>query len=288
MRLFLLTLLCMTLFSLNSILCRLALVVWGMDPLAYTAVRNLSAATMLGVIYILSAFHGGEKEKTHPWKQAMEQSSWKGASLLFLYMLTFSLSYVSMPSAAGTLILNTAVQISMIGWGIMTGLRPSPSQLAGLALALTGIIVLLLPGVSAPSPTHALLMGVSGLSWGAYCLCGRGTKSPLSSTCGNFLRSVPMGIIAALAAIMLENAPSLLALLCAATAGAVASGLGYTLWYAIVPRYSILGASVIQLSIPPITAILGAIFLTELITMHLMLCTIMILGGILLTLKVHS
>jgi len=275
----------MTFFSLNSILCRLALVVWGMEPLAYTATRNLSAAAMLGGVCALFIPHGTEKRERHPWKQAMEQSSWKGATLLFLYMLTFSLSYVAIPSAAGTLILNTAVQVSMIGWGLMTGLRPGGPQLAGLALALTGVAVLLLPGVSAPSPAHALLMGASGLFWGAYCLCGRGISSASSATCGNFLRSAPMGLVAALAALMLGNAPSLPALACAVTAGAVASGLGYMLWYAIVPRYSILAASAIQLSVPPVTAVLGAILLAEPITVHIVFCTLLILGGILLTLK---
>lgn len=288
MRLFPLTLLCMIFFSLNSVLCRLALVTWGMEPLAYTAIRDLSAATMLGIICAFSALAGAKKGKEHIWKQAMAQSSWKGAMLLFLYMLTFSLSYVAIPSAAGTLILNVAVQVSMIGWGLMSGMRPGRPQIAGLLLAFAGAAILLLPGVSAPSPLHALLMGMSGVFWGAYCLCGRKASSAQLATSGNFLRSAPMGLIAALAALTLESAPSLPALTCAVLAGAVASGLGYTLWYALVPRYSILGASVVQLSIPPITAVLGAILLAEPITMRLVFCTLLILGGILLTLKPRS
>ena len=274
----------MIFFSLNSVLCRLALVTWGMEPLAYTAIRDLSAATMLGIICAFSALAGVKKGKGHIWAQ----SSWKGAMLLFLYMLTFSLSYVAIPSAAGTLILNVAVQVSMIGWGLMSGMRPGRPQIAGLLLAFAGAAILLLPGVSAPSPLHALLMGMSGVFWGAYCLCGRKASSAQLATSGNFLRSAPMGLIAALAALTLERAPSLPALTCAVLAGAVASGLGYTLWYALVPRYSILGASVVQLSIPPITAVLGAILLDEPITMRLVFCTLLILGGILLTLKPRS
>ena len=285
MRLFPLTLICMLFFSLNSILCRFALGTWDMEPLTYTAIRDLSAAVMLGTICAFSALTGTKGGKRHIWKRVMEQSSWKGAALLFLYMLTFSLSYTAIPSAVGTLILNVAVQVSMIGLGLMSGMRPGRPHIIGLLLAFTGVAFLLLPGVSAPSPLHALLMGMSGVFWGAYCLCGRRTSSAQLATSGNFLRSVPMGLTAAMAAFILENTPSLPALTCAVLAGAVASGLGYTLWYALVPRYSILGASVVQLSIPPITAVLGAILLAEPITMRLVFCTLLILGGILLTLK---
>ena len=131
MRLFLLTLFCLTLFALNSILCRAALITWGMEPLQYTAVRSLSAAAMLAFL-CMSRVIKPQEGAGSIWTQVWKQSSWTGGMCLFMYMLSFSLAYVSIPSAAGTLILNISVQFGMVGWGIYQGLNPNRRQVSGL------------------------------------------------------------------------------------------------------------------------------------------------------------
>ena len=283
MRLLLATAFCLTLFALNSILCRAALVMWGMEPFHYTAARGLSAAVMLA---LLCAFHvvRGVPGRGSVWKQEWKESSWTGSLFLFLYMICFSLAYMTMPSAAGTLIINISVQFGMVGWGVAHGIRLSRLQWAGLAAAFGGLIALLSPGLTAPPLTGSLLMVVSGLAWGGYSICGRGAASASLATAGNFFRCAVAGIITALAAAMLEGPAHPVAWACAIGAGAVASAPGYVLWYVIVPRYSLTGSSIIQLSVPLITAALAALLLNEPVTLRLVLCAVPILGGICLTL----
>lgn len=283
MFLFLSTAFCLTLFALNSILCRAALVMWGMEPFQYTAVRALSAAAMLALLCALHAVRG-ETGRGSVWKQAWDQSSWTGSLFLFLYMLSFSLAYMNIPSAAGTLVLNTAVQFGMMGWSLYQGMRPTGRQTAGLGTAFAGLLALLSPGLTAPSPGAALLMVVAGLSWGGYSIVGRRASSASLATAGNFFRCIPAALLAACAALMLESAPSPAACACALAAGALASALGYILWYVIVPRYSLVSASVIQLSVPLITALLAVLLLSEPVTPRLALCSVPILGGICLAL----
>ena len=283
MRLFLLTLFCLTLFALNSILCRAALITWGMEPLQYTAVRSLSAAAMLAFLCMSRVIKPQENAGTI-WKQVWLQSSWAGGMCLFMYMLSFSLAYVSIPSAAGTLILNISVQFGMVGWGIWQGLHPNRRQVSGLAIAFVGLAALMSPGLTAPPLVSSLLMVVSGLAWAGYTLCGRAASSAPLATAGNFFRCAVAGSITACLALCFEGSAHPLAYLCALAAGALASALGYTLWYAVVPRYSLVGSSIIQLSVPLITAVLAVLLLAEPITLRLVVCAIPILGGICLAL----
>lgn len=283
MRLFLATAFCLTLFALNSILCRAALVVWGMEPLQYTAIRGLSAAVMLALLCAVHVVHAIPGQGS-VWKQAWKQSSWAGSLFLFLYMICFSLAYLTMPSAAGTLIINISVQFGMVGWGLAHGMRLTRMQGAGLGLAFSGLLALLSPGLTAPPLTSALLMVISGLAWGGYSICGRGASSASLATAGNFFRCAIAGLITACAALLLESPAHPAAWACALAAGAVASAPGYVLWYVIVPRYSLTGSSVIQLSVPLITAVLAVLLLDEPITLRLALCSVPILGGICLAL----
>lgn len=283
MQLFLVTAFCLTLFALNSILCRAALVIWGMEPLQYTAIRSLSAAVTLA---ILCAVHlvRALPNRGSVWKQAWEESSWSGALFLFLYMICFSLAYLTMPSAAGTLILNVSVQFGMVGWGLARGTRLTLMQSIGLALALGGLLALLSPGLTAPPLLAAVLMVFTGLSWAGYTICGRGASSASLAAAGNFFRCAIAGLFTAVAALVLEAPAHPAAWVCALAAGAIITGPGYILWYVIVPRYSLTGSSVIQLSVPLITAVLAVLFLSEPITLRLALCAVPILGGICLAL----
>lgn len=283
MRLFPLTAFCLTLFALNSILCRAALIIFGMEPFQYIAIRSLSAAAMLACLAPGIA-RGRRDGHSGVWKRVWDESSWSGAACLFLYMLCFTLGYVSIDSATGTLILNLSVQVGMVGWGLARGMRPGGRQTLGLGIAVAGLVALMSPGLTAPSPVHALLMACSGLAWAGYSICGRKASSAPLSTAGNFMRCIPAGLALACLAIFREQPACPRAILCALAAGALASALGYILWYAVVPRYTLVASSVIQLCVPLITALLAVTILGETLTPRLIICSVPILGGILLAL----
>ncbi|MDO5538067.1 MAG: DMT family transporter [Desulfovibrionaceae bacterium] len=281
-----LTFLCMTIFASNSIFCRAALVSCGMGPLQYTGVRCLSAAFILALLCCARVIRP-EAPGGSAWREAWEQSTWTGALALFCYMVTFSLAYVGMPSAPGTLILNMCVQFCMVGWGMLHGLYPGRRQYLGFGIATAGLVALLSPGLTAPPLLGALLMAGSGFAWGAYSLCGRHASSAALATAGHFWRASVFGLASLLFALIYESAGVPMAF-AFALAGGLASSLGYILWYAIVPRYTLVGASIIQLSVPVITAVLGALVLSEAITMRLGICSALILGGIYTALRART
>lgn len=271
--LLLLTVVCMTLFALNSILCRLALLHHGMDPFSYTAIRMASGALML---LCLHWWRQRRRQNAPGWRR---QGSWAAAVALFVYMLAFSVAYVNMPTAAGALVIAVAVQTSMIGYGIHAGQRPNAGQALGIGLAMAGLVVLLLPGLEAPPLPAACVMFISGSAWGAYSLCGRKFRHAAEATTDNFLRCVPLALFLLLVMVRHLSLPAEGVLL-ALCAGALASALGYILWYALVPCYSIAAAAAAQLSVPVITALGAVVLVGEPITPRLVLCSAAILGGI--------
>ena len=281
-----LTVFCLTVFAGNSIFCRAALVACDMGPMLYTGVRALSAALILAAlccVCIIRPLPDGDTSGS-VWRDAWQQSSWTGALGLFAYMLCFSLGYVAMPSAPGTLIINMSVQVSMIGWGLLHGLYPNKKQYLGFAIATAGLIILLSPGLTAPPLLHSLLMGGSGFAWGVFTVAGRDARSAALATAGSFWRAALPGAVCLAAGLLLEPGPAPMAWIFV-LAGGLASSLGYILWYSIVPRYSLVNASIIQLAVPVITAIQGALFLGEGITLRFVVATILILGGICLALR---
>ena len=294
--LYLLTLLCMTVFALNSIFCRAALsdsvlAGGGMGPLLYSSVRCLSAALILVLLCTLGIIQAGQKpggadaqgRKKSVWQEAWAQSTWRGAVFLYAYMFCFSLAYVEIESAPGTLILNMCVQFAMVGFGMLHGLYPGRREYLGLGVAAIGLVALLSPGLAAPSPVGAALMAAAGFAWGAYSLCGRSVLDAAAATAGHFWRASLFALASLFFALIYETAPQCLAVLFA-LAGGLASSLGYILWYALVPRYSLTGSAVVQLSVPVLTALLGACFLSEAVTLRLVVCSVLVLGGILLAL----
>jgi drug/metabolite transporter (DMT)-like permease len=171
------------------------------------------------------------------------------------------------------------VQITMIGWGLLQGERPGAVEWVGLAIAIAGLVWLTAPGRLAPDPVGALSMGLAGVSWGVYSMRGRGPAHPLGATADNFLRSVvPAGVAVALGVRSLNL--SLAGLALAVTSGAVASGLGYTLWYAALPRMTAVRAAAAQLSVPVIAGV-GAVFLLgEHVTTRMVGAGLVILLGV--------
>jgi len=262
-----LTSLAMLAFAGNSLLCRVALKHTSIDPASFTTIRLLSGALTLWLV--VRARRG----------TAAGEGNWLSALALFAYAAGFSFAYVSLPAATGALLLFGAVQATMIGHGIWTGERLEPMQLVGLALAFGGLVGLLLPGLSAPPLVGSVFMLGAGIAWGIYSLRGKGAGDPTRVTAGNFLRAVPIAI--ALSAIMLHGAhPDPAGIGYAVLSGALASGIGYAIWYTALPGLKATHASIVQLSVPVIAAAGGIAFLGEALTLRLVLASVAILGGI--------
>ena len=201
------------------------------------------------------------------------------AFALFVYAAGFSFAYVSLPAATGALLLFGAVQATMIGHGIWKGERLLRLQLAGLMLALGGLVGLVLPGLSAPPLYGSLLMLGAGAAWGVYSLRAKGAGDPTRVTAGNFLRAAP--IAAALSVLMFDSTSlDQAGFWYAVSSGALASGIGYAIWYTALPALKSTTAATVQLSVPVIAALGGIVFLGEPMTLRLVLASVAILGGI--------
>ncbi len=271
------TVLALTAFAANSILTRLALEGPVIDAASFTTVRLLSGALALLVCSSLAS-----KVTT-----SVGRGSWMAAALLFLYAVGFSFAYLSLSTGTGALILFAVVQLTMILAALLAGERPGRLEWLGLAAALAGLVYLVSPGLSAPSPVGSLLMGLAGISWGLYSLLGRGVQDPVGVTTGNFVRSVPFALV--VSAVVFRGVHiSASGLLLAAVSGAVTSGLGYVIWYTALPGLSGTRAATVQLSVPVLAAAGGVLFLFESVTFELLLAAILILGGIGLSLSGRS
>ena len=259
--------LAMIAFAGNSLLCRLALKHTTIDAASFTTIRLLSGAVML---WLVVRMRGGTRAGAGNWLSALA---------LFAYAAGFSYAYLSLSAASGALLLFGAVQATMISHSLWQGERPRWQQVVGLVLAFGGLVGLLLPGLSAPPLQGAVLMLGAGVAWGIYSLRGRGAGDATRVTAGNFLRAVP--IAAALSLLMMGGtALDKAGLLYAIASGALASGLGYAIWYTALPALKATNAATIQLSVPVIAAVGGVIFLGEAITLRLALASMAILGGI--------
>ncbi len=264
-----LTVLALLAFAANSLLCRLALARPEIDPASFTTLRLVSGALMLWLLLQWT----GRRQARAPG------GSWRAAAMLFLYAIAFSFAYVDLHAGVGALILFGTVQTTMIVAGLLGGERMQPLQWLGLLLALIGLAVLLLPGATAPSAMHAMLMALAGLAWGLYSLLGRGGGDPVAATAGNFLRAVPMTLAATLLALpTMQIGPFGMAL--AIASGALASGLGYVVWYRVLPRLRATTAASAQLAVPVITAVAGVSFLAEPVTLRMLTAVPIVLGGI--------
>ena len=257
-------------FAANSVLCRLALGNNSIDAASFTAIRLLSGVLVLLIILRIS------NKNNFPTK-----GSWFSSIMLFLYAITFSYAYITLDTGTGALILFGSVQITIIMLSVFSGNRLHITEWAGISIAFTGLVYLVLPGVSTPSFAGFLLMTVAGIAWGIYTLNGRGSANPLADTAYNFLRTTPFVLI--LVAITIYNAHySLDGIVLAILSGAIASGMGYTIWYIALGGLTATQAAVVQLSVPVIAAFGGIIFVSEAITLRLTLSASAILGGILL------
>ncbi|MGH8545760.1 MAG: DMT family transporter [Gammaproteobacteria bacterium] len=265
----LLTVLALIAFAANSIFARLALGNPSIDPASYTTARLITGAAAL---WLIARFR-------HVDKTAVSESGWAAAAMLFLYATTFSFAYISLTTGTGALILFAAVQITMIAVGLYAGERPSALHWSGLLIAIAGLIYLVSPGVTAPSALGSLLMGTAGVAWGVYSILGRGVANPVSVTTGNFLRTVPLTLVVLIfwsssLAITAEG------FLWAALSGSLTSAVGYVVWYAALRGLTATLAATVQLSVPAIAALGGGVFLSEQISLRLILSGAVILAGV--------
>jgi drug/metabolite transporter (DMT)-like permease len=201
------------------------------------------------------------------------------AGLLFVYALAFSFAYVSLGASTGALVLFAAVQATMIARGLGEGERPHLLEWAGLLVALAGLVYLLAPGLHAPSPRGSALMATAGVAWGLYSLRGRRADDPLASTRGNFVRATPAALLVSIASWSARHG-STPGVALAALSGAAASGLGYVIWYAALPRLTATRAALVQLCVPVLAAAGGVLFLAESLSLRFAVAASAVLGGV--------
>ena len=266
----LLTALAMLAFAANSVLNRVALAEGEADALTYTGVRLASGALML----VLILTWRGNRPR---WGRVGGSNG--GALALFVYAIAFSYAYLELAAGTGALLLFAAVQFGMLGWAIGKGDRPGAFEWAGFGVAILFLVLLVMPGLTAPDPVGAALMVVAGLAWAAYTLLGRESAAPLVDTGGNFLRCLPIALLLILPGIFAQTT-SLAGWLYAIASGALASGLGYAIWYSVLPALERSTAAYVQLTVPAIAAAGGVFFISEPLTLRLVLCSAGILGGV--------
>ena len=271
-RLILLTTLTMIAFAANSVLCRMALKETNIDAASFTSLRLFSGAAMLWLLM--------------RWQQQapLQHGTWRSALALFIYAVALSFAYRSINTGAGALMLFGAVQATMLIAGFIAGERMSRMQSTGFVAALVGLVILVSPGVEAPSVLDSVLMLASGVAWGIYSLWGRGLANPAAATAGNFLRAAPLALVLvgiALPWLHWDVRGALYAVL----SGALTSALGYVLWYRVLQHLRAMTASTVQLSAPIIAALGGVLLLGESFTADLLLASVLILGGIWLVLR---
>ncbi len=272
----LLTVIALIAFAANPLLCRLALGQQLIDAASFTSVRIISGAVTLALIMLPR------------WRRHRRGSvNWWSVSMLFIYMVFFSFAYLSLSAGTGTLLLFGAVQLTMFIAAMRDGERFTLLSWVGFLLASIGLIYLVSPGITSPDPLGAALMVVAGVAWGGYSLLGRSVSDPLESTALNFIYSVPLAIIVALL-FMNDFHYTWIGLSLAAASGAIASGLGYAVWYAALRGLTASRAATVQLSVPTIAAFGGIVFLSETASLRLIVASVLTLGGIAIVLAQRS
>src|SRR2546423_14342275 len=266
-RIFVLTALAMIAFAGNSLLCRQALKHTTIDAATFTLVRIFAGALCLWIIVVARR------------RSVAKAGSWLSALALFGYAALFSFAYLQLTAGTGALLLFGAVQATMIFWALKKGERFRLIQTAGLILAIAGLVALVFPGLSAPPLGAAMLMFGAGIAWGIYSLRGKSAGDPLRATAGNFLRAVPMAALLSVVAFRSANFDRA-GIVYAIISGALASGVGYAIWYSALPALKASAAATVQLSVPVLAAAGGIVFLSETITLRFALASIAVLGGI--------
>lgn len=266
-----LTILALLAFAGNSLLSRAAFTLTSIDANSFTLVRLMAGA------FTLTALLWWEQRKV------IIGGSWSGALCLFGYAILFSYAYLQLDTASGALILFAAVQLTMLIYSFRKGELVGGKQWLGAALALIGMVYLLLPGAAAPSPKAAILMVCAGIAWGIYSLLGRTAGPALPVTAGNFMRSIPFAVLFWVVG-WSTSKWDILGLMLAIISGAVTSGIGYAIWYRVLPVLSAMQAASIQLAVPVVAALLAVILLAEPLNNRLLIAGFVVTIGLSLVL----
>ncbi|MEH6473094.1 MAG: DMT family transporter [Halopseudomonas sp.] len=281
----LLTGLALIAFAANSVLCRLALSseqgAADIDAASFTLIRLCSGALTLMLLLQLRQQRRNQTRAT-PQQSKTQHGSWRAALYLFGYAVAFSYAYNSLDTGTGALILFGAVQLTIITLTLIAGTRPHSSEWLGLGLAFAGFVYLVLPNLSTPSLLGFVLMTLAGIAWGGYTLKGKGSRDPLADTAFNFSRTLPLALVLLLVS-LLQGQLTATGVILAIASGALASGIGYSIWYRALAGLSATQAAVVQLLVPIIAAAGGVVFVDEPLSMRLLIASLMILGGIGLT-----
>ncbi len=268
---FLLTAITMLAFAANSLLCRLALAEGLIDAGSFTLVRLISGAITLIALLVVR----GQWETDRP----TSRFRFFAGVALFGYAALFSFAYLQLATGTGALLLFGAVQLTLLAIYWWQGERFQYLEIIGIGLSIVGFVWLMLPSATRPDISSALLMLISGVCWAAFTALGKQAPSPSSGITWGFIAASMIGIL--LSPLMLSSIHlSLSGILLAITSGAIASGLGYTLWYQVMRKLSLLQAAVSQLSVPAIALLLGTVVLHESLSLHTLLTSGIILGGI--------
>lgn len=271
-------------FAANSVLCRIALHTTTIDPASFTTLRIISAAGFLSLLVVFRSVTSTTPAKHNTLAYLWQQGTWPGVFALFAYAALFSFAYIELTAATGALILFGWVQFTMLAVGFYQGARFSLLQWIGFSIAVAGVLALFLPSATQPDMFSAILMAGAGIAWGIYSLLGKGVQQPLLMTQGNFLKSVPLTLLLSIVLISswsIDTTGVLLAL----ASGILASGVGYAIWYAVLPKIQATEAATMQLSVPVIATLGGVVLLHEPLTLVFVLSACAILGGIFLVLK---
>ncbi len=266
-----LTVITMFAFAANSVLCRLALQDGSIDATSFTYLRLVSGAVTLVALHSLLV--------KKPDRQYTLKFSLKAGAALFAYAICFSVAYLHLSTGTGALLLFGTVQISLIAVHIAQGNQVQKLEWLGLVISISGFIYLMLPIVEMPDTYSAVLMIISGLAWAVFTVLGRDSGNPITAISQGFWVA---GLVCVLLSPWLMNVEtsSVKGVILALISGSIASAAGYILWYRVIANLTMLQASVAQLSVPVIALIGGAVLLHESLSLHIIMVSSLILGGI--------
>ena len=272
MPLLLLASLTMIAFASNSLLNRVALAGGHIGAADFGTIRLAAGAVMLGLLCII--LRGG--------LQLRGPARVIGVLSLLLYMYAFSVAYNALEAGLGALILFGVVQIAMFAGGLWAREVMPLRRWFGAGMAMAGLAWLLWPAESGPqvSMLHGALMAIAGFGWGLYSLAGRASKDALQATAANFILAAPLWAIIGLGLPASEIAISLTGVWLAVLCGAITSGLGYAMWYQVLPQLQASVAAVAQLTVPVIAMVAGVVLLGEVLTLQALLASALVLGGV--------
>lgn len=291
-----LILLAMSAFAGNSFICRLALASNTIDPISFTSIRLISGAfSLMLIVQIMPLFSSKVTENafvktSKPSLFNFNKSNISGSLMLFVYAILFSLAYIELDAGVGALLLFGSVQLTMLGFNWLKGGKVSIIEVFGIAIASLGLIVLLAPNEFSPNLIASSLMVLSGIAWAFYTLIGQSSSSvnPTLNTAKNFTLTIPLVLALLLITFTFFtvnsfNKLSVNGVLLASLSGVVMSAVGYSIWYAVLPKLSIIVAACAQLSVPILAAIGGFILIDETLTLRFLVATVLTLSGISIT-----